>query len=85
MRYHNLKSNFAIEVLSVERDSPAAKAGIHMGDFIVAVHDTGVSSVDDLHRFLSEWPIGEEIILTIIRRVERIEIRVVPVEDVQGR
>jgi S1-C subfamily serine protease len=85
MRYHNLKSNFAIEVLSVERDSPAAKAGIHMGDFIVAVHDTGVSSVDDLHRFLSEWPIGEEIILTIIRRVERIEIRVVPVEDVHGR
>lgn len=85
MRYHNLKSNFAIEVLSVERESPAAKAGIHMGDFIVAVHDTGVSSVDDLHRFLSEWPIGEEIILTIIRRIERIEIRVVPVEDVHGR
>jgi S1-C subfamily serine protease len=85
MRYHNLQNNFAIEVLSVERDSPASRVGIHMGDFIVAVGDTQVSSVDDLHRFLSEWPIGEEITLTIIRRSECIEVRVVPVEAVQGK
>ncbi|HVN71293.1 MAG TPA: trypsin-like peptidase domain-containing protein [Desulfomonilia bacterium] len=80
MRYHNLKSNFAIEVLSVERNSPAAKAGIHMGDFITAAGGSEVSSVDDLHRFLSEWPIGEEIVLTLIRRAELIQVRVVPVE-----
>ncbi len=85
MRYHNLQNNFAIEVLSVERDSPASRVGIHMGDFIVAVGDTHVSSVDDLHRFLSEWPIGEEITLTIIRRSECIEVRVVPVEADQGK
>jgi S1-C subfamily serine protease len=80
MRFHSLKSDHAIEVLSVERDSPASKAGVHMGDFIVAVSDTHVSSVDDLHRFLSEWPIGEEISLTVIRRSERVIIQVVPVE-----
>jgi S1-C subfamily serine protease len=85
MRYHNLQNNFAIEVLSVERDSPASRAGIHMGDFIVAVRDNQVSSVDDLHRFLSEWPIGEEITLTIIRRSKCIEMRVVPEEAVQGK
>jgi S1-C subfamily serine protease len=81
MRYHNLSGDSAIEVLSVERDSPAAKAGIHMSDFIVAVGGIGVSSVDDLHRFLSEWPLGEEITLTIIRRTELFHIHVVPVED----
>jgi S1-C subfamily serine protease len=85
MRYHNLQNNFAIEVISVERDSPASRVGIHMGDFIVAVGNTPVSNVDDLHRFLSEWPIGEEITLTIIRRSEYIETKVIPVEAVQGK
>ena len=85
VRYHNLSSGFAVEVISVERDSPAARAGIHMGDFIVAAGEKAVSSVDDLHRFLSEWPIGSEIELTIIRRTERLAARVVPTEAAQGR
>jgi S1-C subfamily serine protease len=54
-----------------------------MGDFIVAVNGTEISSVDDLHRFLSEWPIGEQIVLTVIRRTERMEIHVVPAEAEQ--
>jgi len=84
MRYHGLQTASAAEVLSVDRGGPAARAGIHMGDFIVAAGGNGISGVDDLHRFLSEWPIGEEIVLGIIRRTERIEVRVVPVDDGRG-
>jgi S1-C subfamily serine protease len=79
-RYHGVDNGSAIEVLSVDRGGPAGRAGLHMGDFIVAVDDTEVGSVDDLHRFLSEWPIGEPIMLTVIRRTERMEIHVVPAE-----
>ena len=84
MRYHGLQTASAAEVLSVDRGGPAARAGIHMGDFIVTAGGNGISGVDDLHRFLSEWPIGEEIVLGVIRRTERIEVRVVPVDDGRG-
>jgi len=39
-----------------------------------------VESVDDLHRFLSEWPIGKSFILSVIRRKKKKEMIVVPVE-----
>jgi S1-C subfamily serine protease len=79
-RYHGLQKDMAIEVLSVDKGGPAANAGLHMGDYIVAIGGTEVGGVDDLHRFLSEWPIGDEVTLSILRRTERIEIRVVPVD-----
>ena len=39
-----------------------------------------VSSVDDLHRFLAERPIGQPIGLTIIRGSDKMEMSVVPAE-----
>ena len=39
-----------------------------------------MSSVDGLHRFLAEWPIGEPVVLTIIRGLERLDLRVKPGE-----
>ena len=40
---------------------PAAQAGLKEGDLIVAINGQPLSSVDDLHRFLAEWPIGEAV------------------------
>jgi S1-C subfamily serine protease len=79
-RFHGKLKDFAIEVLSVDRNGPAAKAGLHMGDYIIAINGKETSSVDDLHRFLSEGPIGETVTLTVLRRTERLEVQVVPVE-----
>jgi S1-C subfamily serine protease len=50
------------------------------GDLIVAINGQDVESVDDLHRFLSEWPIGQPMKLTVIRGSERMEMSVVPAE-----
>jgi hypothetical protein len=36
--------------------------------------------VDDLHRFLAEWPINGPVALTIIRRQNRLSLEVTPVE-----
>ncbi len=79
-RYHGLQGDNGIEVISVEPDSPARKSGVHIGDFIVAVDGRQVSSVDDLHRFLSDWPIGKPVKIRIIRRTEMLELEAVPVE-----
>ncbi len=81
VRFHNLNSDFAVEVVSVIPDSPAAKSGILEGDIIVAINDQGVTSVDHIHRFLGEWPVGKSVKLTVIRWQERLEKEIIPSEE----
>jgi S1-C subfamily serine protease len=80
-RFHNLGGEGAVEIVSVDQDSPARKAGLHLGDFIVAVNGVRVGSVDDLHRFLSEWAMGDSLRLTVLRRTELIEVEAIPTEN----
>jgi S1-C subfamily serine protease len=80
VRFHNLKKNFAVEVLSVESRGPAGLAGMRVGDLIVAINGSSVQSVDDLHRFLSEWPIGRPVEIDIVRGQAREVLDLVPKE-----
>jgi S1-C subfamily serine protease len=68
VRYHNLPKEEGILVVSVEKDSPAQKAGLREGDVIVSIGDRPISGLDDLHRLLTEDRIGVEAPLTVIRR-----------------
>jgi S1-C subfamily serine protease len=79
-RFHDVKNNDAVEVLSVESQGPAGLAGLRVGDLIVAINGKGVQSVDDLHRFLSEWPIGRSVEIDIVRGQRRRTLRIVPQE-----
>jgi len=81
VRYHKLTAEFAVEVLSIIPHSPAGEAGIREGDLIVAINGKEVSSVDHLHHFLSEWPIGQPVRLSIIRGQERLEKEVSTAEE----
>ena len=80
VRYHELATEFAVEVVAVEPRGPAARAGVLTGDLITAANDQSVASIDDLHRFLSEWPIGQLIVLSVIRGKTRKQLTVVPTE-----
>ncbi|MDJ0816026.1 MAG: trypsin-like peptidase domain-containing protein [Desulfobacterales bacterium] len=80
IRYHELESESAVEVVAVEPQGPAARAGLRTGDLITAVNDRAVASIDDLHRFLSEWPIGRPVELSILRGKFRKKLNVVPTE-----
>jgi S1-C subfamily serine protease len=80
MRFHGVTVNQAVEVLSVDADTPAGKAGIQKGDFIVAGDGEPLDGVDDLQHFLAEWPIDEPLALTVLRWTERKDVFVVPVE-----
>jgi len=84
VRLHGLSRDHVIEVLSVESRGPAALAGIQIGDLITAVNEQAVGSIDDLHRFLSEWPIGRSIEITVIREQKLIKLAVVPTEALSG-
>ena len=69
-----------MEVVAVEPRSPVGRAGMHSGDLIVGINGHEVESIDDLHRLLAEWPIGEPIRLTILRRGRKLEIEAQPGE-----
>jgi S1-C subfamily serine protease len=51
-------------------------------DLITAVNEQAVGSIDDLHRFLSEWFIGRSIEITVIRGQKSNKLTVVPTEDI---
>jgi S1-C subfamily serine protease len=82
--FHNLKRDLAVEVVSILSDGPAAKSGIRKGDLIVAINDQEITSVDHIHRFLGEWPVGNSVKITIIRRLERLEKNVIPTDGKTG-
>jgi S1-C subfamily serine protease len=83
VRFHGLNNNDAVEVLSVESRGPAGLAGMRAGDLIVAINGSDVQSVDDLHRFLSDWPIGHPVKIDIVRGQSRRVLVVIPKEAVE--
>ena len=78
VRFYELPVESGVLVLGVEKESPAESAGLHEGDVVVAYGETPVSSVDDLHRILTEEQIGKASELTVIRRTEKLALPVVP-------
>ena len=75
-----LANTRAIEILSIEPNAPATRAGLQTGDLVVAIGERPVESVDDVHRLLVAAPIGEPLRITIVRGVERRELVVTPIE-----
>ena len=54
-------------VVSVEADSPAAKAGLMVGDIILALDEAAVEQVDELHIILANSAVGGEKTITLAR------------------
>jgi S1-C subfamily serine protease len=79
VRFYNLSTESGVLVASVEKGSPAETAGLLDGDVIIAYGDKAVSSVDDLHRILTEEHVGTASEITLIRSTEKIVRTIVPV------
>jgi S1-C subfamily serine protease len=78
VRFHELSLESAVFVVSVEADSPGARAGVRDGDLIVAFGDHPVSGIDDLHRMLTEEQAGQPTTVTILRGRDRQTLAVTP-------
>lgn len=70
----------AVEVLSLEREGPAAQSDLRSGDLIVAVNDLPVDGIDALYRLVSRLPLGKPITLQVIRRTQRLHLALTPRE-----
>ena len=68
VRFHDLPVEEGILVISVEKGSPAQRAGLSEGDVIIAYGDEPVRGLDDLHRLLTGESVGVPTTLTVLRR-----------------
>ena len=82
VRFHHLPGDYAVQVVSVDKRGPAYQSGVRERDLIVSINGHTVASVDDIHRVLSEWPIGQAMTLVIFRGQERLEMSATPAEAV---
>lgn len=72
----DLLGDQAIEVAAVAPGTPAAEAGLQAGDWIVAVHGRTIETIDDLHQILSRPRSSEELLLSVVRGEQLLEIMV---------
>jgi serine protease Do len=71
-------------VQSVSPDSPAAEAGIQIGDIITGVNGTEISGGNEFVKIVNASKVGEEMLLTIYRRGNSVEIKVKIAEKIQS-
>jgi len=81
VRFYGLPLETGVLVVSVEKKSPAERAGLREGDLIVAFNAQPVGSVHDLHKVLVGEQIGVSARLTIIRRTKKLELPILPAES----
>jgi S1-C subfamily serine protease len=78
LAYHHGVGAAAVEVQSVEANSPASRAGLKDGDLLVTFAGAKIEGVDDLHRALRTWTAGQTAPLVVIRRGMRITLDITP-------
>jgi S1-C subfamily serine protease len=77
-RHHQLAAERGVRVVSVEPDSPAARAGVREGDLVFALGDRPTPSIDELHRLLDAELVGVRSELHVLRGPERLALAIVP-------
>jgi S1-C subfamily serine protease len=81
VRHFTLAHESGIRISTVEKDSPAAAAGVREGDIIVSFADAPVRSIDDLHRLLTDARIGDGVDIGVLRRDRHLNLRITPCES----
>ena len=70
----------AVMIGTIEPESPAARAGLKVGDILLGLDGVTIAGADDLVRTLTGETIDREVALDVLRGTERLTILLVPQE-----
>ena len=80
-RFHDLTAERGVLVISLEKGSPAATAGVEEGDIVGGCCGHPVGGIDDLQRLLTEEQIGLASTLVVLRGTEKRTLPIHPLES----
>lgn len=78
-----LSQTSAVRVREVQEGSPAALAGLRVGDIVVRLDAEIVTGVDDLFRMLDERRIDKDVAITVVRSSGLSAVAVRPIDREQ--
>ncbi len=76
--YFGIKAGEGVLVTGVEKETPAAKAGIKSGDIIVQLGEKAVKECGNIHKALEELKKGDGVAITIVRHGKRETLQALP-------
>ena len=79
-RHFQLTNKTAVHVLEIVAGSPAARAGLEVGDRMIAIDGRPIDGIDGLQRLLDSSFIGRDCELTLLRRSSIVHVSLRPVE-----
>jgi S1-C subfamily serine protease len=79
-RIFGLSQTTGALVMALEPGGPAEEASIQTEDVIIGLGDQPVRSVDDLHRLLTQLPVGVPASVVLLRGERRLQRFVVPAD-----
>jgi S1-C subfamily serine protease len=75
-----LTQSGAVEIMAIEPGGPADQAGILEEDLIVSLGEQETTSVDDLHKLLTQLPIDVPAPVVLLRRDRLLHRLVLPTD-----
>lgn len=75
-----INASTGVRVAEVQPGTAAAAAGLQPGDLVIRAGETPIASVDDLQRALSRHPIGEALVVDVLRANTRRQVVTRPSE-----
>jgi S1-C subfamily serine protease len=76
----NLASVGGVIVINVETNGPADKAGVLIGDVLVAIDGTPVNDTGDVQAMLGSHSVGQTLNVQIVRGGALVEVAIAPAE-----
>ena len=84
VRTYELPTNGGVQVIELEENGPAKRAGVERGDIITRLDGHYVGSMDHLQRLLTESRVGTHVPLEVLRRGQKVTLDLLPTELVRS-